>query len=105
MRSRSAAAGVGAAARAERDVGGDGVVEEHDVLAHERELAPQRGDVPRRERLAVEQQRAGGRLDEARQQVDERRLARARRADERDRLAGAQLEVDAVERRRLRRLR
>ena len=34
---------------------------------------------------AVEQHAAGGRLDEARQQVDERRLAGARRPDQRDR--------------------
>ena len=65
-----------------------------DVLAHQRELAAQRGDVPVGERRAVEQHAARGRLEEARQQVDQRRLAGARRADQRDRLAGAQLQVD-----------
>ena len=41
--------------------------------------------VPLRERRAVEQDLAAARLEEARQQVDERRLPGARRADERDR--------------------
>src|SRR6185369_8035660 len=92
---------VAAAVRTERHVGGDGVVEEDDVLADHRELPAQRFHAPFGKGPAVEEQGAAARLEEARQQIDERRLAAARRTDERDGLAGTHFEVDAVERRPL----
>ena len=89
------------AAAAVGDVGGDAVVEQHHVLADERELPAQRMHVPGFERLVVEADRAGGRMQEARQQVDQRRLARPGRADQRDRDAHRHVERHAVEGRRL----
>ena len=44
--------------RAVGDVGGDRVVEQHDLLAHQRDLPPQVGEADRREVLAVEQHAA-----------------------------------------------
>jgi hypothetical protein len=65
------------------DVRRDGVVEEHDLLAHECNLPAQIGKPDRAQVLAVEQHAAGARHVEARNQVDERRLATAGGTDER----------------------
>src|SRR5207249_3177933 len=46
---------------------------------------------------AVEMDRPGLRVEEARDQADERRLARSRRADDRDALAGPDVEADVFE--------
>ena len=88
--------------RAVGDVGGDRVVEQHDLLADERDLPAQIGEADRREILTVEQHAARARRVEARNQVDERGLAAARRPDERDRFARRDVEVDVFERRRAR---
>src|SRR3954470_4890868 len=50
-----------------------------------------------REVLALDRDRAGGRLDETQQRAAERRLAAARLAHEAESLAAANLEVDAVD--------
>ena len=84
--------------RAEADVGGDAVVEEHHLLAHEGELLAQRRQRPVGERHAVERHAPGGRVEKARQQVHQRGLAGPRGADEGDRLAGADVEIDRLER-------
>jgi hypothetical protein len=47
--------------RAIGNVGGDRVVEEHDLLAHQRDLPPQVGEADRREILSVEQHPPGAR--------------------------------------------
>jgi hypothetical protein len=75
---------------AQRHVGGDAVVEQHHVLADQRELPAQRRRMSQSAQgVAVEQHQARGGLDEARQQVDQRRLAGARGADQGHGLAGA----------------
>ena len=91
--------------RAVGDVRGDRVVEQHDLLRDERDLPAQVGQPDLGQVAAVEQHPAAGRRVEPGNQVDERRLAAARRPDQRHRFAGRDIEVDAVERRRARRAR
>src|SRR6185436_16898331 len=80
------------------DVGVDRVVEQHHFLAYQRDVGAQALERQRLQVLAVEQDAARGRRIEARQQVDERGLAAARGPDQRQRLARADVQVDAVER-------
>ena len=82
---------------AEGDVLGDGAGEEEALLRNDAELAAQRRlrDVVQVE--AVDRDAAVRRLVEAREQLRDRRLARARVADERDRRAGGHVEVDPVQ--------
>ena len=71
-------------------------------LEHDADAAP----APRRERvlrqrvqrLAVDDDRALGRLLDAGEQVDQRRLAAARRSDDGDAFAGVHVQVDAIQR-------
>ena len=94
--------GVGLAL-AEGDVLGDRGVEEIALLEHEADLAPQRPVVERVQLELVVDDRAVGRLHQPREQLDQRRLAGAAAADDRDRLAGLDLEVEPLQdRRRLR---
>ena len=81
------------APRAVGDVGAHGVVEQHRVLAHDAGERAQRRerDVARVD--AVEQDAAGRRLVEARDEVDERALPRPARADQRDDVALARREA------------
>ena len=72
---------------AERDVGGDRVGEEERVLEHHADAAAQRLERRVAHVDAVDRDRAGVHVVEARQQEPDGRLARTRAADERDRLA------------------
>ena len=72
------------------------VPEQRVVLEHEADLALAHVLVGRV--LAVEQDAAVGRVLEAGDDAQQRRLAAARRAEQRDELAGRELEADIVER-------
>ncbi|HYL70289.1 MAG TPA: ABC transporter transmembrane domain-containing protein, partial [Candidatus Dormibacteraeota bacterium] len=85
---------------AEGDVVADAVVEQHHVLAHHRDLFAQVGEVVVADVTTIDAHAAGADVVEARQQVDERRLAAARASDDRQGLAGGHLERDVRERRR-----
>jgi hypothetical protein len=79
-------------ARVERFVG---------ILEDDLDLAPQRapfGALEADQLAAVEADAAGARRLEPGDKVQERGLARAALADQRQHLAGSQVEVDAVER-------
>ncbi len=80
------------------DVGRDAVVEEHDVLADERDVRAQAREPQLEDVDAVDQDAPVARLVETREQVRERRLAAARGAHERDRLARRDAERDLRER-------
>src|SRR5437667_4106682 len=69
------------------DVRGDRVVEQHDILAHQRDVRAQAAELERRDVDAVEQDLSGIRSVEARQQVGERGLARAEGPDQGNDLA------------------
>ena len=75
--------------RAVRDVAGDRVVEENGVLRDHADLRPQRAqrDVPDVD--AVDQDGAARDVEEARHEVDERRLACPAQPHNRDRLTRA----------------
>ncbi len=80
----------------ERDILRDRAVEERDVLRHVADArAP--GGQHVFEVLVVERDRALLRHEEAEQHVDHRRLAGARRADEGERAADGDLEVDVMQ--------
>ena len=79
------------------DVLGDGGAEQEAVVGDEGDLAAQRPHVDVAEIGPVNRDGAAGRVVETGQQRDEARLARTRRADERDDLAALDLEVDTVE--------
>jgi hypothetical protein len=89
--------GAGGARSAVRDVVRDRFVEQHRVLRHDADrladAAP--GDVA--QVLAVDPNLAAGRLVQAKQQLRERRLARAAAAHDGDRRAGRSAERHAVE--------
>ena len=70
------------------------LVDEAQVLVAQ---APLLGRVDLRDVLAVQLDAAGGRRVEPAHQVQQRALARARGADDGQRLAGAHVEVDAVQ--------
>ena len=82
---------------AEADVARDAAREQHQLLADHRDLVAQRREGQRAQVAAVEQDAAGGRVVEPRQQVEERRLAGAGAADEGDAAAGLDDERDALE--------
>ncbi len=69
---------------------------EHDL--HRAAIRPQRGLAQRRDILAIESDRAAGRLDQSQHGARYRRLAAAGFADQAERLAGAEREADAVDR-------
>ena len=73
----------------------DRVVEEVALLQHEADLPPERPVVERAQLEAVEPDRPLGRLHQAGEQLDQRRLARAAAPDDRDRLARLDRERDA----------
>ena len=73
---------------AERDVLADRGGEQEALLRHDAELAAQRAHLHVAQVVAVDADRALAGVVEARQQLDERRLARARVPDERDGLPG-----------------
>ena len=83
----------------QRDIARQRVVEQHDVLADQRELAAQCPHVPVVQRHAVQADAARRRLDEAGQQVHQGGLAGTRRTDQRHGLAGPHLQRQAVHRR------
>ena len=83
---------------AERHVGCERVVEHHDVLAHHGELGAQAGQAPLRDVVAVQQDLAAAGQYEPGQQVDQRGLARARRANEGHDFTRRDDQVDAVQR-------
>ncbi len=97
---RLAHALVGRAGGAEPDVVGDRAAEERRPLRHPRDAARATRPASQAARSTPPTvMRPAGRLGEPQQQRGERALARAARPDERDRLAGRELEVDAVEHR------
>ena len=95
---------VGRVGRAERDVLPHRRREEERVLGDDPDRAPQGGELDVAHVHAVDGQAAGRDVVETRDQGGQRRLARARVADERDRLARRDLEVDLVEHRSVRRV-
>ena len=82
---------------AERDVAGDVAAEEEDVLQHDADVAAQLPEVPLADVDTVDAHVAAAHVVETRQQLDERRLAGAGRADDRDLLAGIHLERDVAQ--------
>ena len=76
----------------ERDVVAHRTVEQHVLLQHDADLAPQPGGVDHREIDAVDQHAPALRHVEPLDQLGERALARARRADDADDLAGRHAE-------------
>ena len=68
--------------------------EQERLLRHDPELRAQRARLDVAQVVAVDQDPPLGRVVEARGELRERRLARARRADQRDRLAGRDVQVD-----------
>ena len=78
---------------AEGDVLGDRLVEEVVLLEHERRLPAQRPVVERAQIDAVVEDRALGRLQQPGEQLDQRRLARAAAADDRDVSPGSTVKV------------
>ena len=77
------------------DVAVDRRVEELRLLGHDGEVAPEERDVQRPERPAVEEHVAARRVVEPQQQVERRRLARARLAHQRQRRPRRHVEVEA----------
>ena len=68
----------------ERDVGSDRVIGKEDALGNVAYRAPPRLQIGVVDRLPVDEQLPRRGLEEAKNQVDDRRLSRARRADEGD---------------------
>ena len=92
-----------ASGRPKRMFSRDGRGEHHDVLRHQRDAAAQRrAGSASRDAHAVERDAAGARIVEAQQQMEDRALAGARWADDRDLLALPHRERDAVEHGRVR---
>ncbi len=73
------------------------VVEENRLLRHLRHLAAQRAQRQVAQVVAVDQDAPRGHIEEARNQVDQRRLARAARPHQRQHLAGLHLQIDVVQ--------
>ena len=94
--------GVGRAEPAVADVVADRRREQQRLLRHDADLAAQRGQRDVADVDAVDGDPPGGDVVEPGEQVEHRRLAGAGLADERDLLAAAHHDVDAVERDRAR---
>ncbi len=73
--------------------------EDHRVLRHQRQMPPELRPRHLGQGQAVQRDAPRGRIVEPQQQLQHRGLARARRADQRDRLAGLDGEADPVQRR------
>ena len=88
------------AAAAVGDVFGDGAVEQESVLLDDAQqpAIAVGGDVAQID--AIEQNRAGGRIVEAGDEIAERRLAGAAGADQGDHLAGLDVQIDLMQHRR-----
>ena len=84
------------------DVVADGVVEQHGILRHHADRGAQRLLRHVADILTVDRDAAAADVIKAEQQPRDRRLAGARRPDDRHRLAGRHLEPDALEDRALR---
>ena len=82
---------------AEQDVVAQPDVEDGRTLADMGDDLGERGEVVRRDRRPADAHAARARLDGAQDQLEERRLSRPRRPDQRDLLARRDLEVDVVE--------
>ena len=80
----------------EGDVAGDRVGEEKRLLRHEADRAAQAAERDLADVDAADRHGARRRLVQPRQQVDQRRLAGAGAADERDRLARLDAEADVA---------
>ena len=80
------------------DVGANGVVEQERILADERDRRAQRSDGDGADFLVVELDAAAVSIVEAEKQIEHSALARSRRADERDLLAGGNVERHAGKR-------
>ena len=93
---------LGRAGVAVGDVVADRAAEQPGVLQHHADRAAQLGARHLRDVDAVERDRAGVDLVEAHEQVDERRLARAGRPDDGDRLAGLRDEREVFDQRLVR---
>ncbi len=91
----------GVAHHAVRDIGRDAVVEEHDVLAHQRDVGAQAGERQRLQIVAVEQYAPAGRAVKTRHQIGERALAAAGCADQRHGFIGIDGERDRIKRQRM----
>ncbi len=83
---------------ADGDVLAGGQVVAHEVLEDDADVAAQRGEVVIAQVAAVEQDPALVRVVEPRQELDQRRLAGAVLADQRQHLAGPQLEGEVAHR-------
>ena len=88
---------VGRVEDAEGDVLADARGEEERILGDDADLAPERAARDVADVDAVDEHAALGRVVEARHERGERRLPRARVADQRDRRARRELEVDLLE--------
>ena len=86
----------------QRHVGAERVVEQISVLRDERDAAAQVVELVLAQIVAVERDGALGRIPEPQQQIGERCLAGARRTDNRNGPAGADVEVDTAQYRPLR---
>jgi hypothetical protein len=98
-RSGDALVGGLAVGQAERDVAGEGVGEQERLLRHDRDRASQRAQRILAHVDAVDEDGAGRRILQPRQQVQQRRLASTGRPHERDRLAGPDRERHLVQHR------
>ena len=85
----------------EAQVRRDGAGEQERTLRHEADALPEVVEVGLAHVDAADLDRAAGHVEQARDERDERRLARAGRADDRDGLAASRPEGDAREHRRL----
>ena len=79
------------------DVARDGVVKQHRLLGDDADLRAQRRQRDVADVHAVDPDRAAGDVVEARDQIDQRRLARAAAAHNRDHLAGLRREAHAAQ--------
>ena len=79
------------------DVVEDRALEEERLLGHDRDLVSQGGELERANVVPVHEHPSLVRVEEPREQAHEGRLARSRRADDGDHLAGRDVHVDVVE--------
>src|SRR3546814_15262625 len=81
----------------ERDILLDRAGMEQIVLLDDAEVAAERGEAPLRQRFALDGDLAAGGRMEAEQQLEQRRFAAARRAGDRDRIAGGDGQAGATQ--------